>query len=139
MELSDSKRLLQIAVAIGGIVPVGAGAIGIVLGPAFVDSSAAHAVSLDSHFRYLSGLLFAIGLAFWATIPDIEHRGKFFRLLTAIVFIGGLSRLWSLGAVGIPDGRMIFGLIMELVVTPALAFWQYWVARRPSHTTSHAK
>ena len=48
MELSDSKRLLQIAVAIGGIVPVGAGAIGIVFGPAFVDSSAAHAMTMQS-------------------------------------------------------------------------------------------
>ena len=29
-------------------------------------------VSVASHYRYLSGILFAIGLLFWSTIPGIE-------------------------------------------------------------------
>ena len=40
---------------------------GVVLGLRFVET--ATNVSADSHFRYLSGLLLAIGLAYWSMIP----------------------------------------------------------------------
>lgn len=93
-------------------------------------------LSLDSHFRYLSGLLLGIGLGYWTTIPAIENKGGRFRMLTMIVFIGGLGRLWSLLAIGIPDKPMLFGLTMELVVTPLFAFWQYVLEKRMSRGSS---
>jgi hypothetical protein len=125
----NRKHLLQLAVAAGGVVPVAAGGAGVLLGPRMADALSVGSADLDSHFRYLSGLLLGIGLGFWATIPDIDRRGGFFRLLAAIVFVGGLGRLCSAIAVGAPGGPMLFGLAMELVVTPALAVWQYRVAR----------
>ena len=117
------KRALQIAVAVGGIVPVSAGLAGIILGASLAGESHA-AADLDSHFRYLSGLLLGIGLAFWSTIPGIERNGRIFRLLTAIVFIGGLARLYGVLIEGLPGYPMIGGLGMELVVTPLLCLWQ---------------
>lgn len=84
---------------------------------------------LDSHYRYLSGLLFAIGLGFATTIPRIAIHGARFRLLTAIVVCGGLGRLVSLLVMGPPSLAMTAALAMELVVTPALALWQYRVAQ----------
>jgi hypothetical protein len=125
-----SKRALQCAVALGGFVPVLAGLAGVVAGLAMIDDFQNVPISLDSHYRYLSGLLLGIGLLFWATIPDIEKKEKQFRLLTCIVVIGGSGRLWSLLTMGIPDKSMLFGLVMELVVTPLLAFWQYRLAKR---------
>ena len=85
------KRLLQTAVAMFALVPIGAGLAGAGLGPELADGIASN-VSLDSHFRYLSGLLLGIGLAFWSTIRSIERNAARFRLLTLIVFIGGLAR-----------------------------------------------
>ena len=128
MTASREIRALQICVALGGCVPVAAGLAGIWLGPRLAGDVSA-SVPLDSHFAYLSGLLLGIGLAFWTTIPAIAQRGARFRLLTAIVFIGGLGRLTSLLMVGTPDAPMLFGLAMELAVTPALALWQWRVAR----------
>ena len=126
-----AKPLLQLAVLIGGCVPVLAGLTGVLLGPAMVaDAGMITSIPADSHFRYLSGLLLGIGLGFWSTIPHIELRGARFQLLTAIVFIGGLSRFWSLIEVGLPDLPMRFGLVMELIVTPLLAYGQYRLARR---------
>jgi len=119
---------LQIAVALGGCVPVGAGLGGIWLGPRLAGAIAAP-VPLDSHFRYLSGLLLAIGIAFWTTIPGVERQSRRFQLLTALVVVGGLGRLVSLIVEGPPDGPMFFGLAMELVITPALALWQARLAR----------
>jgi Domain of unknown function (DUF4345) len=121
------RLLLQIVVAIGGIIPVAAGATGIFLGAAFVDS--AFGMAADSHFRYLSGLLLGIGLGFWSTIPHIESDGAKFRLLTFIVFVGGLGRLFALATVGTPSVGMVWVLAMELGATPLLCFWQWRVMR----------
>ena len=85
-------------------------------------------IDLDSHVRYLSGLLLGIGLVFWATIPGIERRGAIFRALTGIVFIGGLGRLLGVLIVGVPSTPMAAALGMELVVTPLLCLWQSRVA-----------
>jgi low temperature requirement protein LtrA len=124
------KRALQIAIAAGGLVPVFAGLAGIILGASLAGQS--RATDLDSHFRYLSGLLLGIGLAFWSTIPGIESKGRMFQLLTAIVFIGGLARLYGVLIDGWPGTPMICGLAMELVVTPLLCLWQALLARRRS-------
>ena len=123
-----SRRWLQTIVAVGGLIPVAAGLAGIFIGPAMVAATAS--VPLDSHFRYLSGLLLAIGLGFWSCVPGIERRSARFRLLTGLVFVGGLGRAVSLEAVGLPDLPMLLSLVMELGVTPALCLWQALDARR---------
>lgn len=122
-----ARRNLQIAVGVLGLVPVGAGLAGVLLGPAMVAANAS--VPLDSHFRYLSGLLLAIGLGFWSCVPGIDQKTGRFRLLTGLVFVGGIGRAVSLETAGLPDVPMLFGLIMELAVTPALCLWQTLDAR----------
>ena len=126
------RRILQIAVAIGSLVPIGAGAAGMLLGPRLLGADAVGSGDLDSHFRYLSGLLLAIGLGFLSTIPHIEAQGSRFRLLTGIVVVGGVGRLLSLLAIGPQSPAMIAALGMELLVTPVLALWQHRFARTGS-------
>ncbi len=123
------RRALQFAVAAACFVPISAGLAGVVLGPRLVGAFAVGSSDLDSHFRYLSGLLLAIGVAFVSTIPRIETRGNRFRLLTFIVVVGGLGRLLGVLMSGRPSPVMMAALVMELVVTPGLALWQYRVAR----------
>jgi len=125
---TDHRRGLQIAVALAGCVPVSAGLAGILKGPDMAGPATA-STSLDSHFSYLSGLLLGIGLAFWSAIPRIEQRTTLFRLLTAIIVIGGLARAYSLYRVGLPGLSMRLALVMELGITPALCLWQGRVAR----------
>lgn len=122
------RRCLQIVIAIAACVPVVAGAFGLLKGTGFLDLRPN--ISADSHIRYLSGLLFAIGLAFWASIPHIEKHGGRIALLTAIVFVGGLARLLGLLVEGVPNAGMLFGLLMELIVTPSIWLWQRRVARQ---------
>lgn len=124
-----SRRLLQIAIIVFGLVPVGAGLDGIVRGPGFAGAGS-FSISLDSHFSYLSGLLLAIGIGFYSTVPRIEAHTARFRLLTALVAAGGLARLYSMITIGVPDRAMMFGQIMELIVTPLLCLWQGLVAAR---------
>lgn len=112
------RRAVQASFAVAGIVPVVAGLWGV------FDPFAGPAGPLLNHGRYLSGLLLAIGLAFWAAIPDIEHRTTWIRVLTAVVAIGGVCRLLGV-LLGDPlSPSVAFGLAMELGVTPLLCFWQ---------------
>ena len=122
----NSRLVLQIAVAVGGLVPVSAGLAGVLLGPGITGDTAS--IDLDSHLRYLSGLLLAVGLAFWSTIPAIENQRRPFLMLTCIVVTGGIGRLVGVLAHGMPSAPMLFGLAMELGITPALCFWQRRVA-----------
>jgi hypothetical protein len=124
------RRLLQAAVALGCVVPLLAGGTGMIEGSAFLHGVAGAPTDLDSHFRYLSGLLFAIGLAFASCIPAIERRTGRFRLLALLVFVGGLGRALGLVSNGVPGTGHVFGLAMELGAVPILVLWQTRVAKR---------
>ena len=127
MTYSRERLALQIAVAVFGCVPVGAGLAGALLGAGMLGETAG--LPLDSHLRYLSGLLLAIGIAFWAGIPAIERQGLRYRLLAALVFCGGLARLGAVLAPGLASLPMTLALGMELVVTPLVCLWQARIAR----------
>ncbi len=119
---------MQITVGVAGLVPVGAGLAGMLEGAGLLAQRWPGA-SLDSHVRYLSGLLLGIGLAYWAMVPHIERRLALFPVLSAIVVLGGLARLLGLALVPErPNAVMLAALVMELAVTPALALWQARVA-----------
>jgi hypothetical protein len=122
------RTLLQACVVVGGFVPVTAGLSGALWGPAMMDAALSGAA--DSHWRYLSGLLLGIGLAFWSTVPRIESQTARFRLLTLIVFVGGVCRVATLHLAPVPSTDMLFAAAMEVVVTPLLCLWQWRVASR---------
>lgn len=126
--MERERKLLQQTVAIVATLPVAVGLYGVLFGPALTGEGLG--ISADSHFRFLSGLLLGIGLCFWSTLPAIEVKTGRFRLLTLLVVIGGLSRLIGLALTGLPSLFMAGGLIVELVVAPALCLWQTRVANR---------
>jgi hypothetical protein len=124
-------RLLRIAVAAACLVPISAGGVGVVLGPAMVGIENV-TVAADSHYRYLSGLLLGIGILFLTTVPRVERSTVRFRLLATIVIIGGLGRLFGVLFNRDADGSSLCALGMELGVTPALLLWQAKVSARRS-------
>lgn len=118
------RRALQSIVAVLALIPISAGLGGIVFADRVQVTPEILQLDAASHFRYLSGLLLAIGLFYWKMVPHIEREGTLFRTLTLVVFIGGIARLYSLALDGVPSIAMVGGLVMELVVTPALALWR---------------
>ena len=130
MTPSLEKMLLQLAVLMVGLVPLAASVLSLLQGPAFLAGGAAVPIDLDSHFRYLSGIFFTIWLLFMTCVPRIERKGHRFRLLGLLVIGGGLGRVFSLAAAGVPSSGQIGGLVIELVVVPLLLLWQARIARR---------
>jgi hypothetical protein len=127
---SIEKRLLQAVIAVACLLPLIVGGQGILHGPAPFGHLADVPGDLDSHFRYISGIFFATGLGFVSCIPNIERKGPRFRLLGGLIFVGGVSRLISLIAVGVPSRGHVLGLGMETIVVPLLMLWQWNFARR---------
>ena len=119
------RRLLQGAIAAACLVPLSTGTLSLIEGPAFLRGVEEPVpIDLDSHYRYLSGLLLGLGLAFASCIPAIERRTALFQALGFIVVVGALGRLLSLLVAGTPGDGHLFGLVMELAVVPLLMLWQ---------------
>ena len=131
MTLLTERRLLQLIVAIACLIPLTAGGLGVIEGPGWLRGVPDAGISddLNSHFRYVSGIFFGVGVGFASCIPRIEIRGRRFRLLSALIVCGGAARLFSLLTVGTPSTGHIFGLVMELVIVPLLALWQMRIER----------
>ncbi len=130
MTIATERRLLQVVVALACLVPLSVGGQSILHGPGFLGHPPMIPRDLDSQFRYISGIFFAVGIAFASCVPGIERHGPRFRLLGALVVAGGLSRLVSLASVGVPSKGHVFGFAMELGAVPMLMLWQASVARR---------
>jgi len=127
-KVERERRLLQRIVAFVALIAAVVGLYGVLFGPSITGDTVS--ISAESHFRYLSGLLLAVGLGFLSTVPSIEEKTGRFRLLTLIVFVGGLGRLVGLLITGVPSLYMLGGLATELVATPALCLWQTRIANR---------
>jgi len=129
MSPAAEKRLLQIAMLLVLLVPLAGSLIGIVHGPEGFDRTAT-GVTLDSHFRYLSGLLLAMVALFASCVPDIERKGARLRLIAVLPITGGLARLLSLIVAGAPSWQHIAALGIELGIVPLILLWQARLARR---------
>lgn len=129
MTQHTERSLLQAAVAIACLVPLLAGGAGAIEGPAMIGGTAGATADMHSHFRYLSGLLLGLGIAFAASVATIERRGELFAILTLLVVVGGLARLASLLIDGAPGTAHSLALVMELGIVPILFLWQRRIAR----------
>lgn len=132
MTAPRDRRALQWVVALACLVPLVVGGLGIARGPGWLGHPVGVPRDLDSHFRYISGIFFGVGIAFVTCIAGIERKTARFRLLGLLVVAGGLSRLVSLLAVGAPSTGHLLGLVMELGVVPLLMGWQASLAARSS-------
>jgi Domain of unknown function (DUF4345) len=120
------RRLLQITVAVAGLIGVVLGLTGVLFGTMHADLSGD--VVLDSYVRFGKGVLLAIGLIYWSSIPQIERHRERIALISLILVFGSLSRLLSLAGHGVPTLGIISNLIAGLVFVPLLWLWQRHVA-----------
>lgn len=126
-----SKRLLQIASAVLGAVPVLTGIVGMSgLGDPIYASAALPANALlDSNLRFLSGVWLGLGAAVYWLIPDIEKQTVLFRVLWGMIFLGGVGRLMSMLFLGWPPIPFIAFTVLEIVGAPIFVAWQARLAK----------
>lgn len=128
--LRTERRLMQGAIAATCTISLSASLTSILRGAEWLAGDIPVPADLDSHFRYLSGLLLGIAIGFLSCMRRIERKGPRLRLLAAIVFGGGLARALSLIEIGLPSYGHLGGLAIELIVVPAIVAWHWSFARR---------
>ena len=127
MSRDVERRLLQTVVAILCLSPLGFGYMGIMHPDSF---GGAIPIGVDSHFRYLSGIFFGLGIMAASCVPRIETMtGRFFWVVLLVV-IGGLARLHGFIVAGAPEGTQYYAVFVELMLTPLVGLWQRRVAGR---------
>ena len=125
-----SKRPLQIAMLVLGTVPVITG-IFTMLGlddPLYASANLPRNALLDSNLRFFGGVWLGVGLAAWWMIPSIEKHSSLFRVLWAMIFMGGVGRVLSMTLLGFPPAPFIGFTILEIVGAPLIVLWQYRTA-----------
>jgi len=123
-----SRRLLQIVVAILGLIPIGTGLAAFVLGPAHMPGGQPVLPSIDNEFRFLSVSWFSLGVMTYWMLPTIERQTRLVRFLAAFIFVGGLGRLLSLLLLGAPHWSYSAAMCLELIGMPLLVIWQASIA-----------
>lgn len=122
------RQTFQILLALGAMVPLLGGFRDVLVGlPEFLSPDY---IDLDSHYVFMSGVLMAIGAGYLSCVAHPELKTQRIRLLSALIFTGGLCRLLAWTSAGQPSNIMMFALFMEVAVAPLLTMWQGRIAKR---------
>ncbi|UJR11724.1 hypothetical protein I4U23_015905 [Adineta vaga] len=140
----DQLLALQIVVTLSAIVPIFVGLKGIYLGPSGITlkpnqlfKSEKYIIEVDSHFRYISGYLLAMGIFLLRSVPNMHRDATELHRACIIVFIGGLGRLWGLFVTGLEIGAVL-ATIVELFFFPIICYWQKQIQNQ-NYLRSHVK
>ncbi|OLL28017.1 hypothetical protein BTH42_29725 [Burkholderia sp. SRS-W-2-2016] len=123
--------MLQVATAILAVVPTVSGLVAMtgVGDPLYAQLALPHDATLDSNLRFYAGVWLGLGLAAFWVVPRIERETALFRALWLMIFIGGIGRLLSLFALGLPFLPFVGFTALEIVGAPLFVWWQHRVAR----------
>ncbi len=122
------RRTLQVLLALFGATAIFISLLHIVLGPASIPGSIPVNATMDSEDRFYATLFLAYGAALLWCIRDVEHKAKVVYFLMLTFFVGGLARIVSMFAVGLPNAFFIAMTTLELVLPVVFAYLQFRVS-----------
>jgi hypothetical protein len=85
-----------------------------------VPKAAASDPGLDSQNRFYGVIFSLYGILLIVCASDLAKYATILRLLLWVFFAGGIARLVSIAAVGMPPAAVVVLLITELVIPPLL-------------------
>jgi len=131
----STKRPLQIISYFLALIPVVTGVIGLLGTDDPLYAGVSRNVLLDTNLRFFGGFWLAMGVAmFWAA-RRIETETALFRALWAAIFVGGVGRVISIFAVGLPPAPFVAFTVLELVGAPFFIWWQARIRNLERQTT----
>jgi hypothetical protein len=112
-----------------GVTAIGIAGLHWVLGPAAIPGSVPVNATMDSEDRFYATLFAAYGVALLWCLKDIERKSAVVYFLAITFFIGGLARLVSMVAVGLPSPFFITMTTIELALPLLMVFLQWHLSR----------
>jgi len=126
------RKVLQVLLAMFGVVAIFIAALHIVFGPASIPGAIPVNATMDSEERFYATLFLAFGVALLWCVKDIERKARVVYFLMLTFFVGGLARIVSLLIVGPPNAFFISMTAVELLLPLILGWMQFRIARVPS-------
>ena len=123
------KKFLQIYLGIFGVTAILIALLHIVLGPSAIPGAIPVNATMDSEDRFYATLFAAYGVAMLWCIKDIERKSRLVYFLALTFFAGGLARLVSIAAVGLPNTFFITMTVLELLIPWLIVFLQWRIAK----------
>ena len=124
------RRLLAGFVALFGGVCCAIALAHIAIGPASIPGSVPVNATMDSEDRFYATLFLGFGAALIWCSRDLRARSGLFGALLLVFFAGGLARIVSAVAMGLPVPLFVFLGGVELVLPPLLWWWHRATLRR---------
>lgn len=118
------KRFLQIFLGFFGITALFIASLHVVFGSSAIPGSVPVNATMDSEDRFYATLFAAYGVALLWCTRDIERKRTVVYFLALTFFVGGLARLVSIAAVGLPNTFFIAMTVLELIIPFIVVFMQ---------------
>lgn len=109
-----------------GVSVIGISLAHIVLGPIVIPGSVPVNATMDSEDRFYATFFLAYGVAVLWCLKGWRAKLREIRVLMAIFFLGGLARLVSIAAVGMPHSFFVVMTVIELLLPP----FMIWLSAR---------
>lgn len=105
-----------------GVAIVGISLGHVALGPSVIPGAVPVNATMDSEDRFYAVFFLAYGAALLWCVQDWQARRREIQLLMAIFFAGGVARLISVAAVGLPNPFFVAMTAVELLL-PLAVVW----------------
>jgi Domain of unknown function (DUF4345) len=123
------RKSLQVTLGIFGVAAIIISMLHVVLGPTAIPGAVPVNATMDSEDRFYATLFLAFGAASLWCVKNVERKAGVVYFLMATFFAGGLSRLISMSAVGLPSKFFIVMTALELILPGFYIYLQYRVSR----------
>ena len=120
---------LRRALYVVSVIPIVAGLATVLLGADSVPDAGDPSPSLESELRFYSVWWIGAGLFLAWLAPRVEERTTELRVFCALLFLGGLSRVFAALATDWPSTGQIVLMAIEFVLPVVFVVWQARVAR----------
>jgi hypothetical protein len=117
------KMFLVVVVYVLGAVAIVTGLLAVIFGPAAQLGGAPGVPSSDSQFRYANMVWLCAGLVLVWSARKPSERALVTRTVLLIAAAGGIGRLISIFATGLPHPFYLVTMVLELVLTPLIVLW----------------
>lgn len=130
------RKGLQISLVILGLVPAITGILGMfgIDDPLYASLGLPQNSLLDSNLRFYSGVWFVLGVTVLLTTRSLEKYFELYKILWAMIFVGGIGRLLSIALIGLPPIPFIGFTVLEILGPPIFLYWHRQIVKATPNT-----